>query len=57
MDRLAANARAVYETHYTEARMLQAYRQLYLDLVRAKCSWKQPRPTANRWRPAELGSR
>jgi glycosyltransferase involved in cell wall biosynthesis len=33
MIRLGVNARAVYEHHYTENRMLQSYRQLYLDLV------------------------
>ena len=37
-ERLAANARAVYESRYTEARMLHSYRRLYLDLVRAKCA-------------------
>lgn len=31
---LGATARAVYERHYTEKRMLQSYRQLYLDLLR-----------------------
>lgn len=34
---LGANARAVYESFYTENRMLQAYWQLYVDLLRAKC--------------------
>jgi glycosyltransferase involved in cell wall biosynthesis len=37
MARLGSNARAVYERYYTEDRMLQSYRQLYLDLVEAKC--------------------
>jgi len=37
MARLAGNARAVYESYYTESRMLDAYRQLYLELLRAKC--------------------
>jgi glycosyltransferase involved in cell wall biosynthesis len=37
MARLGANARAVYESSYAEKRMLQAYRQLYLDLLNAKC--------------------
>lgn len=36
-DCLGANARAVFESHYTEKRMLQSYRQLYLDLVGASC--------------------
>lgn len=31
--RLAANTRAVYESYYTEQRMLQSYRQLYLRLL------------------------
>jgi len=35
--RLGASARAVYESHYTENRMLHSYRQLYFDLLRAKC--------------------
>jgi glycosyltransferase involved in cell wall biosynthesis len=37
MARLGANARTVYESCYTETRMLQSYRQLYFDLLRAKC--------------------
>jgi glycosyltransferase involved in cell wall biosynthesis len=37
MNRLAANARTVYERRYTEKRMLHSYRQLYLDLLNAKC--------------------
>jgi lipopolysaccharide/colanic/teichoic acid biosynthesis glycosyltransferase/glycosyltransferase involved in cell wall biosynthesis len=32
-DRLAFLARAVYERHYTEERMLESYRQLYLGLL------------------------
>lgn len=32
---LGANARAIYESHYTEKRMLQSYKQLYLDLIGA----------------------
>jgi glycosyltransferase involved in cell wall biosynthesis/ribosomal protein S18 acetylase RimI-like enzyme len=31
--RLGANARAVYRSHYTEARMLKSYRNLYLNLL------------------------
>jgi glycosyltransferase involved in cell wall biosynthesis len=38
MARLGTNARVVYESFYTENRMLQAYWQLYLDLVRTNCS-------------------
>jgi hypothetical protein len=37
MARLGTNARAVYESCYTEKRMLQSYRQLYLDLLGANC--------------------
>jgi glycosyltransferase involved in cell wall biosynthesis/ribosomal protein S18 acetylase RimI-like enzyme len=37
MARLGANARAVYESFYTENRMLQAYWELYSDLLRANC--------------------
>ena len=55
MARLGANARAVYESRYTENRMLQSYRQLYFDLLRAKCpaealtaaqehDWRRPEP-------------
>jgi hypothetical protein len=54
-ERLAANARAVYESRYTEARMLHSYRQLYLDLVRAKCA---ARPASSvplaAWPPLEI---
>jgi glycosyltransferase involved in cell wall biosynthesis len=35
MARLGANARAVYQSHYTEERMLRSYRQLYLELLGA----------------------
>jgi glycosyltransferase involved in cell wall biosynthesis len=37
MARLGASARAVYESHYTENRMLRSYRQLYFDLLSANC--------------------
>ena len=37
MARLGAGARALYESRYTENRMLQSYRQLYFDLLRTKC--------------------
>jgi glycosyltransferase involved in cell wall biosynthesis len=37
MARLGACARAAYENHYTEDRMLRSYRQLYFDLLSAKC--------------------
>jgi glycosyltransferase involved in cell wall biosynthesis/ribosomal protein S18 acetylase RimI-like enzyme len=37
MTRLGANARAVYESSYTESRMLHAYSELYVELLRAKC--------------------
>jgi glycosyltransferase involved in cell wall biosynthesis len=36
MARLGNNARVVYESFYTEDRMLQSYRRLYLDLMEAK---------------------
>ena len=34
--RLGASARLLFESHYTEERMLNSYKQLYLNLVRAK---------------------
>ncbi len=34
--RLGATARILFESHYTEERMLNSYKQLYFDLVRAK---------------------
>jgi hypothetical protein len=37
MARLGRSARAEYENRYTEDRMLQSYRQLYFDLLSAKC--------------------
>jgi len=37
---LGSNARGVYESFYTENRMLQAYWQLYVDLLRVKCPLK-----------------
>ena len=37
MARLGASARALYESRYTENRMLQSYKQLYFELWRAKC--------------------
>ena len=40
MARLGANARALYESCYTENRMLQSYRQLYFDLLGENCSGK-----------------
>jgi glycosyltransferase involved in cell wall biosynthesis len=35
--RLGGNARRLFETRYTEDRMLNSYRRLYLDLIKAKC--------------------
>lgn len=35
--RLGNNARAVFEHHYTEDRMLDTYKQLYFDLLEHKC--------------------
>ena len=37
MARLSANARAVYDSFYTENRMLRTYWKLYSDLLRANC--------------------
>jgi glycosyltransferase involved in cell wall biosynthesis len=34
--RIGATARNLFESHYTEERMLNSYKQLYFDLVRAK---------------------
>lgn len=38
MTRLGNNARAIYESFYTEDRMLRSYRRLYLDLLEEKHS-------------------
>jgi glycosyltransferase involved in cell wall biosynthesis len=35
--RLAANARSLFEVRYTQRRMLEEYRQLYLHLLEQKC--------------------
>ena len=54
MTRLGMTARAVYEGCYTENRMLQAYRQLYFDLLKAKSP--EAASTAIQiqdWQPAE----
>ena len=37
MARLGTSARALYESRYTADRMLHSYRQLYFDLLSAKC--------------------
>jgi len=37
MARLAMNARTLFESQYTEERMLNTYKQLYLDLLDKKC--------------------
>jgi hypothetical protein len=37
MARLGISARALYESRYTADRMLHSYRQLYFDLLSAKC--------------------
>ena len=34
---LGTSARALFESHYTEERMLTSYRRLYLDLLEVKC--------------------
>ena len=36
--RLGRRARALYESRYTEERMLGGYRELYLDLLKEKCA-------------------
>jgi glycosyltransferase involved in cell wall biosynthesis/ribosomal protein S18 acetylase RimI-like enzyme len=56
MARLGENARVVYETFYTENRMLDAYRQLYVGLLHSKCP---PIPTSRSRRitmPGKLSS-
>ena len=37
MARLGTSARALFESRYTEDRMLNSYRQLYFDLLKVKC--------------------
>jgi glycosyltransferase involved in cell wall biosynthesis len=37
MARLGTSARALYESRYTADRMIHSYRQLYFDLLNAKC--------------------
>jgi glycosyltransferase involved in cell wall biosynthesis len=37
MARLGTSARALFESRYTEERMLSCYRQLYFDLLKMKC--------------------
>jgi len=37
MVRLGKNARALFESQYTEERMLNTYKQLYVELLREKC--------------------
>ena len=37
MARLGAKARVLFESHYTEDRMLKTYKQLYFDLLEEKC--------------------
>jgi glycosyltransferase involved in cell wall biosynthesis len=50
MTRLGATARALFESRYTEARMLDSYKQLYFDLLEQKCPGQaaaaQPSPQA-----------
>jgi glycosyltransferase involved in cell wall biosynthesis len=54
MARLGRTARAVYESRYTENRMLQAYRQLYFDLFSAKCPLETgPATQGYNWRLAK----
>jgi glycosyltransferase involved in cell wall biosynthesis len=53
MARLGRTARAVYESRYTENRMLQAYRQLYFDLLKAKSPAASTAVQVHDWRLAE----
>jgi glycosyltransferase involved in cell wall biosynthesis len=48
MARLATSARILYASHYTEARMLEAYRQLYFELLEAKCPYRRTDGNAER---------
>jgi glycosyltransferase involved in cell wall biosynthesis len=47
MARLGTSARALFESRYTEDRMLNSYRQLYFDLLEVKCSLRLPRPSGD----------
>jgi glycosyltransferase involved in cell wall biosynthesis len=47
MARLGTSARALFESRYTEDRMLNSYRQLYFDLLEEKCSLRVPRPSGD----------
>jgi glycosyltransferase involved in cell wall biosynthesis len=54
MARLARAARGVYESRYTEDRMLHSYKQLYSDLVSEKCPAEAGTPLRlHDWQPAE----
>ncbi len=53
MVRLGASARALYESRYTENRMLQSYKQLYFDLLHAKCPAEALTPQEHNWRRPE----
>jgi glycosyltransferase involved in cell wall biosynthesis len=54
MARLGRTARVVYQRCYTENRMLEAYRQLYFELLRAKCPVETGTPVqAGNRQPAE----
>jgi hypothetical protein len=53
MARLGKTARAVYESRYTENRMLQGYRQLYFDLLKAQSPAAESTPVrVHDWRLA-----
>jgi glycosyltransferase involved in cell wall biosynthesis len=43
MTRLGATARGLFESRYTEGRMLNAYRELYIELLQSKQPGKIPR--------------
>ncbi len=42
MARLRINARSLFESYYTEDRMLNSYKQLYFDLLKEKCQAEAP---------------
>ena len=44
MAAMGARARMAFESHYTERRMLEAYRQLYWGLLERKCGRARPKP-------------
>ncbi len=53
MASLGTNARALYESRYTEDRMLRSYRRLYVELLTAKCPAILAASQENKWRRTE----